>query len=193
MRLQFLPILCLLSTATASAFPQKSNGPPHGKGLGGRDPPLEKYIARVTASITRLDSGLKLIPQGGSVQEAQRITEGLMQIQGTIISDLREGSREIRTFPGPPLLTAAGISTSLLTTGQKLTSAMKGWVAQRDMMGASGSKNNLVSQMQTLSGAIVVFYDDIAAKIGTLNHAAVITAKNAARSDVDRVIEAFRW
>jgi hypothetical protein len=222
MRLLLLPLLCLLSTAIASASPQ-NKGPPPGKGPGGPgkgpggpakgpggpgkgpggpgkgpggpggEPPIEKYLSRVTNSLTRLDNSLKSVPHGGSIQEAQRITGDLLKLQGTIVSDLHEGTREIRSWAGPPLPKAAMISSSLVTTGQKLTSAMMGWVTQKEMVNVSGSKSGLVSQLESFSGALVLFYDGIGAKIGGLNQGAVTTAKNVAKDDIAKAIDVFRW
>jgi hypothetical protein len=210
MRPILLPLLCLLSTATASALPQ-NRGPPPGKGPGGPgkgfggpggpgkgfggpggEPPIEKYIARITNDLARLDNGLRSVPRGGSTQDAQRITGDLMKIQGIIISDMREGTREIRTWGGPPLTKGILIANSLVTTGQKLTSAMRSWASQKEMVQVSGNINAVVSQLDSFEGALVLFYDGIGAKIGIINQGSIMNSKNIAKEDVVRAIDALR-
>jgi hypothetical protein len=221
MRLPLLPLLCLLGIVTASASPQypakgpakgpggpgkggpgpkgygsppKGPGGPPGKQPGGAaaEPPLEQYIYRIIGSLTLLDNSLKSVPPGGSVEDAQRITYDLSNIQGTIVSDLREGARQIRAWPSASLYQAPSVSSSLTAAGQKLTSAMRGWLRQKDMVEASGNKSNIVGQLESLAGALSVFYDDVYAKIGARYQSLVTAGKNAAREDVESVIFAFR-
>jgi hypothetical protein len=162
--------------------------PPPPKG----DPPLERYIARITSELGRLDSGVNSVPRGGSKDEAQRITSSLMQIQGGVIDDLRRGSREIRDFGSPPFGVIPGIRNSLGPTEKKLQTAMNGWISQKQMVEASGGRLRLVDQLEVFSGAFVVFADAISSKVGATNSGWANSFKDRGRGFIEAAIRAYK-
>jgi hypothetical protein len=192
MRSYLLPLLCLASNVLAAPlivdqYTESGGAPPPGKG----DPPMEKYIARITSALTTLEQRINTVPRGGSVEDARRITGTLLQMQGNIIQDLKQGANEVRNFGPPPFMAAIGIDMSLSAPTSKLQGTMRGWIKEKQMVEVSGDKSKLVQQLNDFVGALSVFADACAAKVGVLSAGAVNTFKDQCRGSIYATIDAY--
>jgi hypothetical protein len=182
MRLTLLPVACLLGSAIAAPLD-----------LVERDTAvIERAIARVTRSTTRLDQALRSLPRGGSTQEADRYTNDLLAMGREVIEDLHLGSREIRRGPMVSPMENVKILDSVDALTKWLQSAMSGWVNAKTMVVAAGRKATVLDHLMSTSEAAASFGEVWVSKLPVTYKALAVLVKDRHQVIIEVAVREYR-
>jgi hypothetical protein len=86
MRFQFLSVACLLGSAVALPIELAAQS----------TAVVDNALKSVGNSLSALDSAMRARPPGGSIEEAARITDYLLNLSNDAIQQLRNGAQDVR-------------------------------------------------------------------------------------------------
>jgi hypothetical protein len=185
MRFGIITIACL--TGSAIAFPFQS-GPQR------RDVSvINRSFQRLTNSLNMFIAAIKVRPKGGDVNEARRQTNKLLGLAHQVISDARQGSKEIRAGPQVVYLEGLSLLGSVTNLGNLITTATNGWTDSnvQDMVKASGMRNDVLRTLKETADSMKENGDAIIAKLPILDGAGAI-ANAVAQTFVSLVDNAIK-
>jgi hypothetical protein len=156
MRLGLFSIACLLGSAVALPIESASQS----------TVVVDSALKAVANSLSALDNAMRQRPPGGSIEEAARITDYLLNLSNEAIVQLRNGAQDVRARQAT-LGAWEGLSlVPLLTTmTTQLQNVMTGWMDSKRMVVAGGRYEAAVSVLYEASDRTAIFADAIIAKL----------------------------
>jgi hypothetical protein len=179
--LNIIPWFCLLGGAFSSPID-----------LGPQNVPAEAYLPKIASLLSRLDSTLKVVPNGGTFEEAAGRATELIRLQMDYTNLLREGSTDI--LRGQMMAPANGMKMreSILQVGKLLDSTMSGWVHAKTMVVAAGKRPNAYQELITASTATTVFGDAFVSKMPPAVQAMGKSFSKGCTRSLETAIRAYR-
>jgi hypothetical protein len=156
MRLGFLSIACLLGSVTALPIEQAAQS----------TTVVDTALRAVANSLSALDNAMRSRPPGGTIEEAARITDYLLNLSNDAITQLRNGAVDIRARQAN-LGSFEGLSLVPLLTSMtaQLQNVMNGWTDSKKMVVAGGRHDIALSTLYEASDRTAIFADAIIAKL----------------------------
>jgi hypothetical protein len=182
MRLTIIPFLCLLGSVIAIPIE-----------LAPRDSSvIERSLKRVLNSMTKLDNGMKQRRSGGDTREAQKETNGLVQLGKDLVEELRLGSREVRRGPAVNSFEAIALLQGIDNLTRVLQSITNGWIDSKRMVLAAGSKATVLNLLLDASEGSTVFSDAIISKLPLLEQTLGQQFKTTFTMIIEMAIKEYR-
>jgi hypothetical protein len=127
--------------------------------------PAETYLPRLVSVLGRMDSALKVIPAGGSFEEASGRTNDLINMQMEYENILHSGAAAVRAGQGMLPPDGMRMIPTLQEIKRLLDSASTGWIRAKQMVVAAGKKNEVYQQLIMASDSTSIFGDAFVAKM----------------------------
>jgi hypothetical protein len=133
--------------------------------LGSQVVPAEAILPKIVSALTKLDSALKSIPNGGSFEEAEGRATELIRLQMEYTNIMRDGSRDVRR--GQNMLPPDGMRMiqTIYQVGSLLQSTTSGWVRAKAMVVAAEKRPSAYQGLLTASDATAQFTDTFVSKM----------------------------
>ncbi|KAF2435287.1 hypothetical protein EJ08DRAFT_692553 [Tothia fuscella] len=149
--LRFLPLLSIVGIGLAhslNAFP------------------AEQYFSKMISVLARLDNSLKNIPPGGSYEEAVQRSQSLVRMQAEQTNILISAATDVRRGPS---MAGTEVGERLMPLIQRFTRLYQttgvGWVNAKEMVQASGGRNNVYQELIKASKATAAFTEAYVEKL----------------------------
>jgi hypothetical protein len=152
----------------------------------------------LTNSVNTFVTAVRIRPKGGDQNEARRQTNILLSLARQVVSDARQGSRDIRYGPQVGYLESLNLLGPVTNLGGLITTATNGWTDSnvQDMVKAAGMRADVQRVLKETADVMRETGDAIVGKLPILDGAGPIanTIAQSYISLVDNALKVYsRW
>jgi hypothetical protein len=159
---------------------------------------INRTLQRLTNSVNTFVTAVRIRPKGGDQNEARRQTNILLGLARQVVSDARQGSRDIRYGPQVGYLESLNLLMPVTNLGSLITTATNGWTDNnvQEMVKAAGMRSDVQRVLKETADVMKETGDAIVGKLPILDGAGPIASAitQSYISLVDNALKVYsRW